>query len=411
MKDPNRNRPGYKETKVGWIPEEWMCQELQNVVNPKRPICYGVVQAGDHQPDGIACVRVTDLVEGKLDPKIMLKTTSVINNQYSRTILEEGDIMVALRGEAGKAVCVPKVLAGSNLTRGVALISKSGALNGKYLAYAMAAPATKLIFAKSVNGTALQEISIGTLKEIPIILPSYPEQQKIAEILSSSDGAIDRTRELIAAKKRQKKGLMQQLLTGKKRLPGFNDCWDTYRLGDLFRERNETDSGHLPLLAITGSRGVVRASDLVRRDSSSEDKSRYKVIKVGDIGYNTMRMWQGVSAVSRFEGIISPAYTVCIPNKAVDVDFMGYFFKFHPTIYLFWRYSQGLVDDTLSLKYPNFSIITVKVPPVREQQAIAEVLATADAEIALLEQKQASLQQQKKGLMQKLLTGQIRVKP
>lgn len=232
----------------------------------------------------------------------------------------------------------------------------------------------------------------------------------ISNIIFTHDATIDRNRDLITAKKQQKKALMQQLLTGKKRLPGFKNEWCSHRLGDLFHERREANSDHLDLLAITASRGIIPASAIDRKDSSSEDKSRYKVIKPGDIGYNTMRMWQGVSAVSHLEGIVSPAYTVCTPAKGVDVEFMGYFFKFQPIVYLFWRFSQGLVDDTLSLKFPNFSVITVKVPKEKEQHAIAEVLAAADAEITLLEEKHASLQLQKMGLMQKLLTGTIRVK-
>ena len=123
-----------------------------------------------------------------------------------------------------------------------------------------------------------------------------------------------------------------------------------------------------------------------------------------------MRMWQGVSAVSTLEGIVSPAYTICIPNDKVNVDFMGYFFKFPTTINLFWRYSQGLVSDTLNLKYNSFSQVKVLVPSIEEQQGVAKVLSTADYEIKQLEKKLQALEKQKRGLMQKLLTGEMRVK-
>jgi type I restriction enzyme S subunit len=202
---------------------------------------------------------------------------------------------------------------------------------------------------------------------------------------------------------------MQKLLTGKRRLPGFGDKWRICRLGELFDERCEVDADHLPLLAITGTRGIIPASEIERKDSSSENKTRYKVIRSGDIGYNTMRMWQGVSAVSSLEGIVSPAYTICIPKASVNAMFMGYFFKYQPMVHLFWRHSQGMVDDTLSLKYHNFARISVLVPDKSEQCAIADVLATADREIASLEAKFTALKEQKKGLMQKLLTREIRV--
>ena len=162
-------------------------------------------------------------------------------------------------------------------------------------------------------------------------------------------------------------------------------------------------------MAITGNQGIIPASEIERKDSSNADKSKYKRIVPGDIGYNTMRMWQGVSAVSTLEGIVSPAYTICTPKNKVNVNFIGYFFKFPTVINLFWRYSQGLVSDTLNLKYNNFSQIKVVIPSIEEQRRIAQVLSAADNEIKHLEKKLKALEKQKRGLMQKLLTGEIRV--
>jgi type I restriction enzyme S subunit len=247
-------------------------------------------------------------------------------------------------------------------------------------------------------------------KQFIVPLPPLPEQNKIADILCIWDEAIEQSRKLINAKKRRKKALMQQLLTGRKRLPGFEEKWKELTLGDLFDERTECNNHHLPLLAITGSRGVILASEIERKDSSAVDKSRYKRIAPGDIGYNTMRMWQGVSAVSKLEGIVSPAYTICIPTDTVDVRFMGYLFKFMPIVNLFRRYSQGLVDDTLNLKFHNFVQIKVRIPILREQRRICEILSTADGEIKDLAEKLSALEKQKRGLMQKLLTGEVRVK-
>jgi type I restriction enzyme S subunit len=258
--------------------------------------------------------------------------------------------------------------------------------------------------------SAQHNINVETISAYSIPFPPLPEQKKIAEILSTWDEAIDQTRELVDAKKRCKKALMQQLLTGKKRLPGFRKTWEEHHLGNVFDERREVNGDNLQLLAITASRGVIPASEIERKDSSNPDKSRYKIIRRGDIGYNTMRMWQGVSAVSGLEGIVSPAYTICVPKADVDVQFMGYFFKFPPTIHLFWRYSQGLVSDTLNLKFNNFAQIKVRIPSIDEQGAIAEVLSAADNEIKVLEKKLIALEKQKRGLMQKLLTGEVRVK-
>ena len=245
---------------------------------------------------------------------------------------------------------------------------------------------------------------------LPIPMPMRTEQEKIAEILAGQDRVIALKEKLLAEKQKQKKYLMQQLLTGKKRLPGFSGEWIESCLGDLFRERVETNCAELRLLAITSGQGVIPRDELELKDNSSEDKSKYKKICVGDIGYNTMRMWQGVSAFSNYEGIVSPAYTILVPNLKIDAKFFAYQFKLSSIIFLFYRYSQGLVDDTRNLKYENLKRIRVLFPQdKKEQTAIADILSTADKEIELLKKDIEQEKLKKKSLMQLLLTGIVRV--
>lgn len=243
-----------------------------------------------------------------------------------------------------------------------------------------------------------------------IVLPPIEEQQKIAAILTTQEKVIELKEKRLAEKQRQKKYLMQQLLTGKKRLPGFSGEWKTECLGNLFSERTETNCEDLEMLAITGTQGIIPRKELDLKDNSSDDKSKYLKVCVGDIGYNTMRMWQGVSAYSNYEGIVSPAYTILKPNSSVDAKYFAYLFKKQEVISLFYRFSQGLVDDTRNLKYENFKRIKVFYPPdIKEQAAIAEVLTAADREIDLLRQEIEQEKQKKKALMQLLLTGIVRV--
>lgn len=246
---------------------------------------------------------------------------------------------------------------------------------------------------------------------IGCILPPIAEQQKIAAILTTQDRVIELKEKRLAEKQRQKKYLMQQLLTGKKRLPGFNGAWKTDCLGKLFFERKETNCENIEMLAITGTQGIIPRKELDLKDNSSEDKSKYLRVCVGDIGYNTMRMWQGVSAYSNYEGIVSPAYTILKPSSSINAKYFAYLFKMSEIVFLFYRFSQGLVDDTRNLKYENFKKIKVCYPPdMKEQTAIAEVLSAADREIDLLQQDIEQEKQKKKALMQLLLTGIVRVK-
>ena len=243
-----------------------------------------------------------------------------------------------------------------------------------------------------------------------IVLPTPKEQKKIATIITTQDKVIELKEKLLAEKQRQKKYLMQQLLTGKKRLPGFEGEWKTDKFGKLFAERVETKYEHMELLAITGTQGVIPRSWLDLKDNSSDDKSKYLHICIGDIGYNTMRMWQGVSAYSNYEGIVSPAYTILKHKEDICAKYFSYLFKLPEVVFLFYRFSQGLVDDTRNLKYENFKKINVTYPShSKEQKAIAQVLETADQEMDLLRQDIEQEKKKKKALMQLLLTGIVRV--
>lgn len=401
--DRNKNRPGYKQTKAGWIPEDWDCQRFckccriaEGQVDPRDVRHRQLLHVG---PENIEAHtgRIHSLKSAKelglVSGKYVFDANAIV---YSKIRPHLNKVCLPAFEGLCSADCYPIWVKHENSRVYVKLFMLSSAFVRQSVPVSLR--------------TGMPKINRNDLHRLWMILPPLPEQEKIAEVLSTWDAAIEQTRKLIDAKRRRKKALMQQLLTGKLRLPGFDRSWNEHKLGELFSERKETGHEDLPLLAVTGSRGIIPAEEVDRKDSSSSDKSRYKRICPGDIGYNTMRMWQGVSALSQFEGIVSPAYTICVPNECMDASFVSYFFKFQPTVYLFWRYSQGMVSDTLNLKYHNFAEISVKVPEKTEQRAIAKVLETADKEINLLGSELAAFEKQKRGLMQKLLTGEVRVR-
>lgn len=258
--------------------------------------------------------------------------------------------------------------------------------------------ATRAVSQANLNPSVLK-------KNFMVPLPTLEEQRRIREMLREWDVAVHKVNALVSRKDELKSGLMASLLTGECRVSGFNSQWSRWRLRDLFEERVETNRQGLPLLSITREEGVIYRDNTERRDISSYDKSSYLRICPGDIGYNTMRMWQGVSAISPYEGIVSPAYTVCIPSPHIDGGFAAQLFKLPQMIHVFYRYSQGLTSDTWNLKFHHFGEIQVSIPPVDEQMAIASVLARVDAELALLKREKVALSRQKRGLIQKLLAG------
>ncbi|MCE9933143.1 MULTISPECIES: restriction endonuclease subunit S [Aeromonas] len=288
-------------------------------------------------------------------------------------------------------------------------------IDGLFLSFMLAAEKNKILQLVSTAGHGTGRLDTESIKAYPVNIPPLSEQNKIAEILSTWDKAITTTEQLLTNSQQQKKALMQQLLTGKKRLLDkngvrFSGEWKTYKFSSLFNERVETGRDDLPLLSITADDGVVYQEDTGRKNTSNEDKSKYRRICVNDIGYNTMRMWQGRSSLSDKEGIVSPAYTIVTPTGKVCPAYAAYLFKFPALVHIFYRHSQGLVSDTWNLKFNHFKNISWQVPSIDEQQKIAAVLSTADKEVTALQQKLDALKQEKQALMQQLLTGKRRVK-
>lgn len=242
-----------------------------------------------------------------------------------------------------------------------------------------------------------------------IDLPPLPEQQKIAAILSTWDRAIELTEKLIAAEQRRKQALMQQLLTGKVRLPKSKGKWKRVKTGSIFKKRSERGLPDLPTLSVTIDRGLIRRDSIDRKMDTTLDAEQHLLVRKGDIAYNMMRMWQGASGLAQEDGIVSPAYVVLTATDEIDSLFASYLFKLPHTIKQFLDYSFGLTSDRLRLYYKDFSAISLRIPSVTEQRRIVEILVAHDMELAMLEKRSSLLSQQKVGLMQQLLAGQIRV--
>lgn len=270
---------------------------------------------------------------------------------------------------------------------------------------------TGRFMAIAVRTTSIAHLGTARFAAMRVVCPhSKWEQHAIGSAIATWDTALARVEQLVDARERYRHGLAEALLTGKQRFKGFYATpWREFDFGDLFSERVEVGRADLPLLSISADRGIVPRDEMMRRDTSSDDKSKYLRIAPGDLGYNTMRMWQGVSALSQLEGIVSPAYTVCIPGERIHGPFAAHLFKLPRIVDRFRRHSQGLVDDTLNLKFRHFAQITVSIPCIEEQRAIAALLDALDKELAILKQLRDALDRQRRGVAELLLTGKVRV--
>lgn len=190
--------------------------------------------------------------------------------------------------------------------------------------------------------------------------------------------------------------------TPKLRFSGYTDDWEQRKLGGILKERTERAHGDEELLSVTIGNGVIRQIDSDKRNIASEDKSNYKVVKKGDIPYNSMRMWQGAVGNSEYDGIVSPAYTVLTPTSDANGKFFMELFKKESTLQIFQRWSQGLTSDTWNLKYPVLSSIQFDIPSVEEQTEIARYFSILDSLITLHQRKLEKLQNMKKSCLQKM---------
>jgi type I restriction enzyme S subunit len=408
--------PGYKQTEVGVIPEDWEVEPLGALTDPKRPISYGIVQTGPSVQNGVRCLRVLDVDDGRINKADLITTAKAISDAYKRTILRAGDLVTPLRGKVGDVALVEEDLAGANLTRGVALIAIQPDWSAFYCKQFISSLSTRSRLEQSMNGSALQEVPIATLRTFKIALPpTKAEQEAIAEALSDADALIESLEQLIAKKRQIKQGAMQELLTGKRRLPGFSGAWEVKRLGEVASVQRGASPRPIdsPIwFDENSSVGWVRISDVTR----SGIYLRETVQRLSPMGIQCSRPVSrgslimsicatvGRPVITEIEACIHDGFVV-FDNLRVDKHFMYYILK---SIESDWS-RHGQTGSQMNLNTGMINRTEVLFPAIAEQTAIAAILSDMDAELAALEEKLVKARQVKQGMMQELLTGRIRL--
>ncbi len=242
--------------------------------------------------------------------------------------------------------------------------------------------------------------------------PTYPEQKKIADILSAQDKLIALKEKLIEEKKRQKKALVQQLITGKKRLAGFCDAWKPTELKKLLKERKTYSQKGLEYPHVTlSTEGIYAKTE--RYDREHLVKSEYKEYKIthkGDICYNPANLKFGVICVNTFgDAIFSPIYVTFEVQSGANLGFLSNYLMRWDFINAVRKYEEGTVYERMAVKPEDFLKFEIMLPTMEEQKAISKLLSLYDWEIDLLKKDLDQEKQKKKALMQLLLTGIVRI--
>jgi len=399
-------------SEVGLIPEDWLDPQLQEIADQASPICYGIVQVGPFMPNGIPVLAIKNL---GLDYAANIhRTSEKVEAPYLRSRVRPDDVVVSVKGTTGRIGIVPQHFRG-NISRDLARVRPRTDVAPQFLFHALQSGLAQRRLTNATVGTTRMELSIATLKEVRIPLPpTRREQATIASALSAADALIESLEQLLAKKRHLKQGTMQELLTGKTRLPGFA------RGGDY----RQTETGVIPAdwnvecieniaHITTGGRDTqervadgeypffVRSQTIERINSYSFDGEA--VLTAGD-GVGTGKVFHYING--RFDAH-QRVYRISEFSERID----GYFFYLYFSSRFYKRIMQMTAKSSVdSVRREMISRMPVALPPTRqEQQAIAGVLKDMDAEIATLEAKLTKARQIKQGMMQELLTGRIRL--
>ena len=391
---------GYKKTSLGVIPKEWEAVRIHE-------ICTLV--------NGRAYKQNELLSEGKY--KILRVGNFFTNDSWYFSDLEleankyacKGDLLYAWSASFGPRFWTEeKVIYHYHIWK----ICDLKGVDKQYLYFFLDYDASLL--QNAIQGGTMHHITKNDMEKRFIPLPPMEEQQNIAKVLNTWDKAIEKQTQLIEKLELRKKGLMQQLLTGKKRLPGFGGEWKNIAIKDfaievsLKNNRNE----NWEVLSCTKYDGLVPSLQYFGRQVFSKDITQYKIVPQYCFAYATNHIEEGSIGYQSIykNSLISPMYTVFkTDSNMIDDIFLYKLLKSHRAIYLYNVMMEGSIDRRGGLRWENFSTIKFLLPDIKEQSAIADILVSCDNEILLAKQKLNKFRQQKKGLMQVLLTGKKRV--
>jgi len=398
---------GYKNSKVGVIPVEWEVVTFNDLKDNgvSHSITGGPfgsnLKSEHYTQNGVRIIQLQNIGDGKFKNNDFIYTTEEKAEELKSCLIYPNDIILAKMAEpVARACIIPKLhdkfLMGSD---GIRLHIDKRKFDNKFILETINYKNFRQIAIARSTGSTRQRIGLSDLKTIPLAIPPLKEQQKIAEILTTWDNAISKQEELVKAKEELKKGLMQKLLSGEVRFGRFNDKWKFTKLGDLLdyiqptkylvANRDYDNSYKTPVL--TAGKTFILGYTNEEHGIFTED---LPVIIFDDFTTATKFVDFPFKAKSSAMKILKAK------NKDINIKL----------VFEMMQMLKNIAYDHKRHWISEYQEIEIKLPSLQEQQKIAQVLSNADKEIELLKDELQELKKQKKGLMQKLLTGKVRVK-
>jgi type I restriction enzyme S subunit len=413
------------------VPNGWNETKLGDVIKHQKGYAF---KSESYKKDGIRIIRISDTSRNSIHDKSPVYLAEDASESLANYKLREDDIILSTVGSrphlldsmVGKAVKLRKQDNGALLNQNLVKVSpKPNLITNDYL-FSMLTKSRFIYFISTlVRGNANQvSITLAELFSYKFLLPPYDEQRTIAKILSTWDKAISSTERLINNSKQQKKALMQQLLTGKKRLldesgKPFEGEWEEVKLGQITEfikdgthgthKRYETGVPMLSAANITKNHKICfEGAPFISEVDYQKIHAKYE-ISVGDILLTVVGTLGRVAIVEKKERFtLQRSVAIIRASDGVDNRFLMQLFSSNDFNHLLVRKSNSTAQAGVYLG--ELAKIKILLPAIEEQEKIASVLVNADQETELLEQQLADLKQEKKALMQQLLTGKKRVK-
>lgn len=411
MENNNTNTPaGYKSSELGVIPEGWQVKRLGELGEVVSGLTYS---PDDIRDNGILVLRSSNIQNGQLcfDDNVYVEVES-----YNPVI--EDDILICVRNGSrnliGKNTLITKHIAGTAFG---AFMSVFRSPYNKYLFQLFDTD----YFYKSVHqnlGATINSINGSDLQDFRFPIPSIEEQERIAEILGTCDRAIELQGRKVALLQSRKRALMQQLLTPHRRLPNFSEPWKTTKLGEIAeRVTRKNTENNLNVMTISAQRGFVSQTDFFNKSIASEITDNYFLVHKDEFCYNKSYCnGYPMGAIKRLnsaeKAVVTTLY-ICFRIKCdkCNIEFLEQYFEAGLLNKNLMKIANegGRAHGLLNVTPSDFFAMSFEIPSLDEQQAIAEVLTTADREIELATQNLTTLRSQKRALMQQLLTGKKRL--
>lgn len=420
-------RPGYKKTKLGWIPEEWSTPTIPEIFKFLKTTSFSRSKMNYDEKEGVYCIHYGDIhatyqrpiLDFNEDAEIP-KINDEVKLPSTMEFLKDGDLIIADASEdyggIGSAIEITN-LNGKQALSGLHTFAfrdtEEKTVQG-FRFYIFKNPQVKKALKTIATGSKVYGVSKGNLEKFRIVLPTLPEQKKIAKILSTWDTAILTQEQLIAAKETFKKGLMQVLLTGKKRFEGFEGEWEKLKIKDFTKvmtgstppTKNRENYGNQFLFVSPVDLGGIKYIDNTEKGLSNIGFEKSRKFPIGSVLFTCIGSTIGKSGIASEDLTSNQQINAILPGKNHDNDFVYYQLSYLAEKIKLLASSQAvpMINKT------EFESIYLILPTKKEQQKIASVLSGADKEIEHLKQQLVQLQDQKRGLVQRLLTGAVRVK-